>query len=218
MRFQRVGRDAAERQSIRTAWIGREPAVIAAVLFFCAFGVGVLFAKISCRIFALEPAQIIYDCFAPLAEAEPSYGALFLFLLKERLLTALLVLVLSTTILAFPYLCVRLAVFAFRYGYLCCIVTMAALPARVRFLAAFVFPQLLAYVPAFVIALQFAWERLRVVLLEKKRICLPQKKQLQKWVRLFMMIMGLLMVGAFFEGYFGTFFLQRALHRLYGGS
>lgn len=186
-------------------------------LLFFTFGffVGVLLVNVKTDYFLEDSLFFGEDLLNRLSYTSFHNEQYMVYLLQNRIGTLLFLLVAATTIFGIIILYLYVAWFGMSLGILMAVVTIRYGGKGILIFLSAIFPQEILYIPAFLFLVNLLHDLCAVIYFPGKMFqntYMGKKQFLARGIFVYILILGVVIIGVFFESYVNPYFLRKILH------
>ena len=189
----------------------KEPLRIAIILFLLSLLIGGVFAKVSQNLLSVGIAGISSRYFNTIKNMDIQYWDLFRYIFFSCMKSFFLIWVISLTILGLPYLAWLIISKGFQFGYLFTVLTMNYGWKGVFLSISYLLPHGLIYIPVALMCLLYCYQLTMEMNHGQVTPSLHNITLLKKYMKLIIMLLGGLVIGAVLETFLGSVLVQKVL-------
>lgn len=189
----------------------KEPMKLALVLFFVSLLVGGIYAKITQNLLEVGIDSMSSRYFNTIRNMDIQYWDLFRYILFRCIKSFFFIWVMSLTIFGLPYLGWVIASKAFQTGYLFMALTMTYQWKGVLLFITYLFPHGIIYIPVALCCLRYCYQLTMEMNHGQATPSLHNITLLKKYLKLIIILLLALVVGALIETFLGSFIIRKVL-------
>ncbi len=189
----------------------REPMKTAIILFLLSLLIGGVFAKVSQNLLSIGIAGISSRYFNTIKNMDIQYWDLFRYIFYSCIKSFFLIWIISLTILGLPYLGWLILSNGFQFGYLFTVLTMNYGWKGVLLSISYLLPHGLLYIPIALLCLKYCYQLTMEMNHGQVTPSLHNIILLKKYMKLIIILLAGLTIGAVLETFLGSILIQKVL-------